>query len=310
MDLHKTKFLNELRRRAFVGTPIEKVLRKVAAGAEEKSWRFKLLPNHDLFPYPSIRTIQRDDRQLELNIGEWLEWSVYFAVTDPTAKEIEKLLRPGDVAIDVGCNIGSILSCISKSVGESGQVIGFEASLGRFKKCRERIAFENIKNAQLVHCALSDQAGEVVLSSPDPANLGRTRVNLASAAGESATAIRFDHWRDKTNLQKINFIKIDVEGYELKVLRGMEKTIKEQRPILFIEIDDDNLREQGHSAQQLISHITQLDYTVSLSSGRPLADPMPPHFDLLATPRPQNTKCESVHGRSKNSPRLHRDKRY
>ena len=61
----------------------------------------------------------------------------------------------------------------------------------------------------------------------------------------------------------LNLIKIDVEGYELNVLKGASQTLKNLKPKLFIELDNSNLQRQGHSASELIKFLNQFNYTIT-----------------------------------------------
>jgi len=63
-------------------------------------------------------------------------------------------------------------------------------------------------------------------------------------------------------VDRIDVIKIDVEGFEGAVLRGSEDVIRRFKPILFIELNDDNLLENGDSARALINHVEAMGYRV------------------------------------------------
>ena len=96
-----------------------------------------------------------------------------------------------------------------------------------------------------------------------------------------------DNSMQKFNIPKPSLIKIDVEGYELKVLKGGRETIIKHRPALFIELDDNNLREQGNSAKELIQSLTQLQYKIVNASNGQLVNENTNytncHFDILCT---------------------------
>jgi FkbM family methyltransferase len=89
-------------------------------------------------------------------------------------------------------------------------------------------------------------------------------------------------------MEGVDVLKIDVEGYEGAVLRGSEDVIRRFKPVLFIELDDDNLLENGDSAKALINHVEAMGYRVldgqtelPISATRDLAHCQ---FDILCLP--------------------------
>ena len=86
---------------------------------------------------------------------------------------------------------------------------------------------------------------------------------------------------------EMHFLKIDVEGYEMKVLVGAEKLLKRDHPVLFVEINDENLVYHGNTASQLISYLANIGYTQfeNTRTGKSVSATMDftdLHFDLLA----------------------------
>ena len=66
---------------------------------------------------------------------------------------------------------------------------------------------------------------------------------------------------DKVSLSKVDLIKIDVEGFEFNVLRGAMNTIRKYSPVLYIELDDNNLKQQSSSAKELIHFLAEAGFT-------------------------------------------------
>ena len=292
----KTKFLNRLRRQLFVGTVLERPLRDFVAYSPPGSWRNRLLPNHDLFPPNSKRTLFKNSRKIEWSINERMEWSAYFEVIDPTILAICEEIAEGQIAIDVGSNIGMMFVAMAKRVGRTGRVYGFEPSKSRFLKCVENIKFHGLDPAYVFHLALGTDNREVYLASPDESNLGRTSVqtktHFRNGQMESATCLAFDIWAQRNQIRKIDFIKIDVEGFEFQVLKGMDTTLRRQMPKLFVEVDDGNLREHSSSAVEVLSYLSSFGYSLRIAGGDPITisggNPItisaniPTHFDLIA----------------------------
>ena len=278
----KSKFLNSIRKSLFTNSFLEIPLKKFISGAPIGSWKYKLLPNHSLYPLNSYREVIRGQKRMVYDIGEWMEWAAYFEIPDKIEVAITNELKAGDVAIDVGTNIGSVLVKMADKIGKLGKVYGFEPSENRFKKAENRIQFEDLHNAELIQLALGSRNEFVEMSSPDPTNLGRNRVTKSHLEKGKVKCVTLDSWVKEKTLTKIDFIKIDVEGFEFEVLSGMTQVLKNLGPILFIEVDDDNLKTQGSSAAELLDFIKKFGYTIEDSTGKTLNElDLPAHFDVI-----------------------------
>ena len=86
-------------------------------------------------------------------------------------------------------------------------------------------------------------------------NKGGNRISSLTNHTPNIHVTTLDHYVKRKNINRIDLIKIDVEGYELNVLRGGIKSIEKFKPILFIELDDENLKQQNSSAKELIAFL-------------------------------------------------------
>ena len=134
-------------------------------------------------------------------------------------------------AIDVGGHVGLWAVNISKDFEE---VEVFEPT-ERHRQC----FIKNIKaeNVNLYPFACGDEPGRVSMGTPDEEHTAHTVV----VPGDDVERILIDDY----NFKDVDFIKIDVEGYELYVIRGAEKTIKENRPVIIIEQKPNNATRYG-----------------------------------------------------------------
>jgi hypothetical protein len=74
-----------------------------------------------------------------------------------------------------------------------------------------------------------------------------------------------DHFAEEQKLSRNGLIKIDVEGFEMEVLKGAAETLRRFRPKLFVEMDDRNLQEQGSGAKELIAFLKGAGYRITNS---------------------------------------------
>lgn len=276
--------MRALRRLLFVGTPLEGLLLAIARGRTTEGLCGKLLPTHDLFPNPSLRKLRRNGHTLTLNVGEWMEWAVYFDLKDPTIDALISLLRPGETVLDVGTNIGSMLTAMARAVGPQGQAYGFEPSRSRFEKCQQRLVFEDLKNAHVAQLALGPSKSHVTIHDIDSRNLGRSQISETKDGVDSVLCLSMDDWLSQRGLKQVHLIKIDVEGFETRVVQGMSQTLKHFRPLLFIEVDDGNLRSYGSSAAELLGLVRSHGYRTYSVAGVEFSDSPLGHLDIIARP--------------------------
>ncbi|HEY4799779.1 MAG TPA: FkbM family methyltransferase, partial [Bacteroidia bacterium] len=120
------------------------------------------------------------------------------------------------------------------------------------------------------------------------ANRGGNRISTKNIIDAETIQIkRLDEVKEVRSLSKIDLIKIDVEGYELKVLKGAETILRTFKPTLFIEVDNNNLSEQGDSASLLITYLNHLGYNKIINAETntivtPAIDFTNCHYDIIA----------------------------
>ena len=165
---------------------------------------------------------------------------------------IETILKSGDYFIDVGANIGIYSLVASKIVGPSGSVLSFEPVSSIFDKLTKNIAINAPSNISTVNAALSSFSGstEILSIKVDQFRQGTSTLQFndnVQELGEDAfykervTVVTLDHFLDQKQLESLKFIKIDVEGHELKVLEGAKSTILKLKPFLLLEHDQSRL---------------------------------------------------------------------
>jgi FkbM family methyltransferase len=164
-------------------------------------------------------------------------------------------LRPGMSVVDVGANIGFHALHAAHLVGAEGRVLAVEPDPGNAALLRLSLALPgNPAGVDLVEAALSDADGEIVLTDlgnsgnsgarfthPDRTRLERL-VHGPRPQFRTVRALRFDaHYGDRP----VDLIKVDVEGFEPKVIAGMAAAIERRRPVVLSEFSLTNLREIG-----------------------------------------------------------------
>jgi len=172
------------------------------------------------------------------------------------------LLRPGDVFVDVGANIGYFSILGASAVGSEGRVFAFEPDPDNFALLDANVALNGFQQrVSSVHGGLADAsgAGRLYLSEN---NLGDHQIYAGDGERESL-GITLYHGSDflQTKLSKIDLIKIDTQGSETAVIAGLMPLMKQLpvAPTILIELTPFSLRCAGSSGRALIDLLAQLD---------------------------------------------------
>jgi FkbM family methyltransferase len=174
------------------------------------------------------------------NLGSW--------AYEPECALLPLFIRPGDVVIDLGVNMGQYSSRMAQLVGPTGRVIGFEALESTFRIAR-RIVGQ--KNVEIHNIAVSDTSGFVFLSVQHvegaAINTGVTKVVQEPGSKDDKEVIRVPSARLDDLLSSedhgIAFVKCDIEGHEVAAIRGGMKVLARDRPVLLVETGGKNFRD-------------------------------------------------------------------
>jgi FkbM family methyltransferase len=154
----------------------------------------------------------------------------------------KRLLLPGDVCVDVGANTGYFTLLAAKLVGPTGRVYALEPAPDTFAALLANLDLNGCSNAIPLQVAAGDAQGEVLFDD-QPRGMGiRSRVRPEGTDGGSGTMVRvpvrdIPSLLDDEAIDRLRLVKIDVEGYEVEVLRGLETLFDTgARPAVLIEI--------------------------------------------------------------------------
>jgi FkbM family methyltransferase len=283
----RVRFLNFIRN-IFRIPILEKLLSSLTQGKSPDHFFSKLVPNPYQYPVNSIRQIQRNGIILNVDISDYLSHCLYFGFDGEEGqshKHLFALVSNDNYILDIGSNIGfTVLSMAQLS--RNGKVIGFEPDKLNYERCLHNIDQNIFKNIDLYNIGLGREELSIPMEIRTEFNRGGNRVAI-DGRGEIIQVKKLDDFFPSLNIPKIDVVKIDVEGYELNVLRGAEQTLRKFTPTLFIELNDDNIRDQGGSAKELIEFLIQIGYTkiIQADSKKEIApgfDFSDCHFDIIA----------------------------
>jgi FkbM family methyltransferase len=185
---------------------------------------------------------------------------------DPLLTELTRTsLSPGAVFIDVGANAGYFSLIAAKCVGKSGKVLAIEPNPSVAQQLRGNVKRSNLSNVIVEQVACADSQSIETLYIPDESSLGKASLSKSNAGGIDSVNVRtttLDQLILHHGLEKVTFVKVDVEGAELRVLSGMKEALKTFRPIIVLELVPEHLANLGTTKEEVVSFLSSLSYSI------------------------------------------------
>ncbi len=173
------------------------------------------------------------------------------------AQLIKNIIKPGDLCLDVGANLGYHTIEMSKATGPTGKVISFEPLRIIFQQMCGNCFLNDLRNVFPLNFAVGDTNGAIQM---DPVNYDAGGVNIGmtkvGGGGDHVMIKRLD----SMGLQKVAFIKLDVQGCEVKFLDGAAQTIAASRHVMFVEVENNWLQFFGSDSAKLLNKFLSMGY--------------------------------------------------
>ena len=178
---------------------------------------------------------------------------------------VEKLLRPGMTVVDAGAHHGLYTLLTSKRVGRKGRVIAFEPSARECRRLEKHLLVNRCKNVKLEACALGSEAGEadffLVEGFQDWCNSLRPPAVTGATSMVRVNVRRLDDALSDLGVERVDFMKLDVEGGELGVLEGASRLLQgTSRPAILAEVQDIRTQPWGYPAREIIHFLLRRKY--------------------------------------------------
>ena len=224
-----------------------------------------------------------DGLRVNLYPGNEMSRSIFVSgLYDPNELSLLKqILKPGMTFVDVGANVGLYTLFGARCVGPDGRVIAIEPSRREVGIVRGQVALNGLQNVTLLPIAVSDREGEAELL---VAPLEKSGHNTLGAFGfdtvldhrERVEMRRLDDVLREQGVERVDVIKMDIEGAEEAALRGAVETLRRDGPVLFLELSHRSLQHQKSSSARLLGLLAELGYNVhgyEASTGLPSPEP-------------------------------------
>lgn len=254
-------------RKVFTFSPFEKVLLFFVKGSEFHGFLSKMIPPPDLYASGSMRQTTTDGINFELDNSCLMQWYVYWGLRDKTRDSLYSLIKPGDVVLDVGTNVGETLLNFARLTGPEGFAYGFEPDERNYRSVSRNIDLNEFKNLHVFNLGVSDSKQTLKLFRVDPHNRGMNHILSDTEAAEfnDFTTIDVDTLDNviaDNGIGKVDVVKIDIEGYEMHALRGAKELLTTHKPKLFIEVGYTRLLKNGTSPTEMVAYLNGFGYVV------------------------------------------------
>lgn len=215
------------------------------------------------------KTFIVEGRSFSVYFKDSPDWITQISVVDRKMNEPKvtrymlRNLKSGMIFLDVGAAVGWFTLIGAHMVGSEGKVLAYEPMPSRFELLRENIRLNGFENVSCFPFALSDKDGEAYMEGPGMMKVTEKRTDTP------IKTVRFDSHVRGLNLGRVDIVKIDVEGAELRVLYGMRNTIENSPGIKIVcEVHKGQMRRYGDDWAHLSEFMSKMGLTGMEIGGR------------------------------------------
>jgi FkbM family methyltransferase len=209
---------------------------------------------------------------------------------------LDSVLGPGMVVVDGGANDGYYAIFAARKVGAEGAVVAAEPSRREYERLVANVRLNSLSNVVAMPVALGSGPGEATLAIAEEEHSGQNTVGehvsnakVETVSHESVPVVTIDSLVADRGLERVDLVKLDVEGCELAVLEGARKTIERFHPLLQVEIEEERLAGQNVTKSQVTELLARHGYDLYVfdretAQLRPPRPPDEPEGNVIAAP--------------------------
>jgi FkbM family methyltransferase len=173
-------------------------------------------------------------------------------------------IAPGSTVVDVGANIGEYTLLAAVATGQDGLVFSVEPNLGLHHRIIRNLDLNGFSNVRLMPVALGSSAGSGTLTVPIEGPALGTLRDTAAGNGSDRLEVpirRLDDVVGPPSRQRLSVVKVDVEGWELEVLRGAQETLAQAKPVVLYECGGEQFQTvDGRRLTPSMAYLEALGY--------------------------------------------------
>ncbi len=208
------------------------------------------------------------DLRLVVDLSDHIECMIYLHEMQQgdrgLVRFLKRLWRPGDVVLDVGANIGVFSLLAAKRVRDRGRVIAFEPVERNIARFMQNMKLNVMGQVELQAIALSNRDGSDHIFLPTHNNAGMCSLHRVEPSDleQTVTLRRLDTYVASARLDRIDSIKVDIEGHEAAFLEGAAETLETYRPTVCMELSRPHLQRAGSNPLEILESMQFLRYAV------------------------------------------------
>jgi FkbM family methyltransferase len=241
---------------------IKKILKRKLFKGQFKIFLW-LLKNHKLKQIKCICKPIIGNFNINVETKNFIDASIYYTGDyEPYLKKhFKNLIKKGDFILDIGANIGFHTLYFAELTGVNGKVFSFEPIPINFDALQRNIELNQFPQIKPVNKALGNINTQMnVHINQDAQNPGAFNLFENGEKNTIIACIKGDDYLAENKISKINFIKVDVEGFELEVFKGLTKTIQNSKPIIIFEYDKNYQAKLNENPKAIIQFLANFSY--------------------------------------------------
>jgi FkbM family methyltransferase len=219
----------------------------------------------------NVGVFKRRGVNWELDLSQGIDFAIFLqgAFEPETVRFYSKIIKPGDVVIDIGANIGAHTLHFAKLVGPTGRVIAFEPTDYAFSKLQRNLELNPELQKRVVAKQFLLDSGEGIKPNAIPSSWElcdnrksqKHDVHCGTYNSLDAACVHtLDNAMESMGNPKIQLLKLDVDGYELQVLKGAHATLLRNQPDIIMEIVPYIYKEHGYNLETLLNLLTPYEF--------------------------------------------------
>jgi len=229
-----------------------------------KKFLGKIVNKTDSTPIPEKCQVLGRTMYLQKKGPQFRQLAKYGIYEKETTEYFLENISQGNVVLDIGANIGYFTLLFASLVGKEGKVFAYEPEPSNFEILKKNVKTNNFQNVILENVAVTNSTGTTELYLSEKA-AGQHRIYKSKDVKKNHVSVKTIRLDDYLNnipfFEKISFIKLDVEGSEFGVLKGMEKVLSQNKTIeLIMEFSPRQIRDYGADPIDQLHYLKNLEF--------------------------------------------------
>jgi FkbM family methyltransferase len=202
-----------------------------------------------------------------MDAADYTQQDIFWSgAKDPA--EIREALRcmpKGSVMFDLGANFGYYAITLASALQGDCRIYAFEPNRNTMQRLEKNVALNGTRGLHLLEVGLSDTRGQAFVVET-PAHSGAAYLSQTPISGPcnpaSVPVTTIDLFCEQQNIHRLDLVKMDIEGAELRALRGGVAAFKRLQPALLIELNPETSERAGYSVRDLVVFLEDLGYAI------------------------------------------------